>query len=190
MCPMLYGNSIWTLFWHVQILKLVGFQMAFQKAFSVSCASTHSLLYPFPSALNSPVNYVLMDLVLVYMYFNLIFYYFVWNSYMHILCLIISSTWSSPSLLVDPLPSSPLPPTSCTIFFITHQVHFVLLIYSWVWAHPQEFGAHTTPLKKSDSPSLQSHQLSIAPQLWVGTQEVKNSQGVSPSMMNGCQTQS
>lgn len=51
--------------------------MAFQKAFSVSCVSTHSLLYPFPNPFNPPVNYVLMVLVLVYMYFNLIFYYFV-----------------------------------------------------------------------------------------------------------------
>lgn len=122
--------------------------------------------------------------------FNIICLLFCLNFIHAYIWMIIFSTWSSPWLLIDPLPSSPLPPNFVHYFFlITHQVQFVLLIHSWAWAHPQ-FDLHITPLKKSDSPSLHSHHWSIAPQLWVGTQEARNSQGVPCSMRNCCLTRS
>lgn len=96
-------------------------------------------------------------------------------------------------LSLAPHRSTSLLPTAsqfCALFFlITHQVQFVLLIYSWAWAHPQ-CDLHITPLKKPDSPSLHSHHWSIAPQLWVGTQEARNSQGIPCSMRNCCLTRS
>lgn len=132
--------------------------MAFQKAFCASCAYTHSLLYPFPNPFNPPINYVLMVLAPVCMYF--------FNIICLLFCLNFIHAYTMNDYILDvilslaPHRSTSLFPTAsqfCALFFlITHQVQFVLLIYSWAWAHPQ-FDLHITPLKKSDSPSLHSH---------------------------------
>lgn len=98
--------------------------MAFQKAFFASCAYTHSLLYPFPNPFNPPINYVLMVLAPVYMYFNIICLLFCLN-FIHAYTMndyildVILSLAPHRSTFLLPTSQFPLPclPILCTIFF-------------------------------------------------------------------------
>lgn len=79
----------------------------------------------------------------------------------------------SPSTL-QILPASPNFMSSfCCCFKIPDWGQSVLPVYLWVWNHPTEHGHSTTghTLKKTDSPSLRSHQLPGTFWLCAGTNE-------------------
>lgn len=73
------------------------------------------------------------------------------------------SYFSPPSTapIISPFPH----PTSFLHVFKIQEVQYVMPIYSWEWHHLKEFGDFTRakPLETTDSPSLGSYQLSIAP---------------------------